>query len=201
MKKTAILLTICLILASTTFTSCENTKLSNEEAKNLIITTLNLPARFRHDINKRPTMGSGFELDGLRDAGLITGSEYLDVNTPIHIEITGKGKSSFMSENGDAYMFKTNDVEFDQILGISINKEEKTAVVRFTLKATNVTPVGIALSHTKAGFSGRNYISYSLDSPIPGEITLKKFDNGWQLQSNQNKSSGELLDLILNGER
>jgi hypothetical protein len=201
MKTIVRITTIYLIFVLALLSSCESTKLSNEEAKEIIVKALDLPARFRHDVNKKPTMGSGFELDGLRNAGLIIGSDYLDSNTPIYIEITENGKSSFIGENESAYMFKTNDVDFDQISGISINKEEKTALVRFTLKATNVTPAGRALSQTSAGFSGSKYINYSLDTPINGEITLKLFDNGWQLQTDQNKSSGELLNQILNGGR
>lgn len=181
--------------------SCNQVKLTNEEAKSLIVGTLGLPITYRHDIDKRPSMGSGFELDGLRNAGLITGSEILDSRTLIHIDITESGKSSFMGENNNAYMFRTHGIDFDQITGISINKEEQTAVVRFTIKAKDVTPAGVALSQTKAGFSGRSYINYSLTSPINGELTYKKFDNGWQLQTNQNKTSIQLLNQILNGER
>jgi len=197
MKKGNGFTTIYLIIVIAIFTSCNNTTLSNEEAKAILVKTLNLPIQYSFNVNKRPTMASGFKLKGLRDAGLITGSDYLDVHTPIRIQITEKGKSSFLGENREAYMFKTNDVDFDQITGILINGEEKTAIVRFTLKATNVTPAGIALSQTQAGFSGKKYINYNLNSPIPAEFTLKKFDNGWQLQSDQNKTSSELLDDIL----
>ena len=180
---------------------CNQVKLTNEEAITLVVRTMGLPITYRHDIDKSPSMGSGFELDGLRNAGLITGSEYLDVNRLIEINITEKGKSSYMGENNNAYMFRTNGIDFDQITGISINKDEQTAVVRFTIKAVDVTPAGIALSQTKAGFSGRNYINYSLTSPINGELTYKKFDKGWQLLTNQNQSNYELLNQILNGSR
>jgi|GEM_PF-1820655 len=195
-----IIMILSVIVLALITTSCNQTKLSEDEAKALVVKSLNLPVSYRHDIDKRPSMGSGFELDGLRNAGLITGSEYLDSNTPIQIEITEQGKSSYIGENESAYMFRTNQIDFDQITGISINKEEQTAVVRFTVKATNITPAGIALSQTQAGFSGRTYINYSLNSPINGEFSFKKFDNGWQLQTDQNKSSSELLNQILDGK-
>lgn len=65
------------------------------------------------------------------------------------------GRSSYIGENETAYMFKTNDIEFDQIIGISINKEEQIATARFTLKVTKATLAGYALAQTKAGYSGK----------------------------------------------
>lgn len=194
MKNTVL---IFVTIANAIVTSCTQIKLSNDEAKSLIVKSLKLPVSFRHDINKRPSMGSGFELDGLRNARLITGSEYLDSRRLIEIQITEEGKSCYLGENDNVYMFKTNDIDFDQITGISINKEEQTATVRFTIKATNATRAAYALSQTDAGFSGKKYINYSLDNPLSGELVFKKFDNGWQLLSDQNKSSSDLLNQIL----
>lgn len=202
------LISLTILLAF--FTSCNQTKLSDEDAIKLVKMHLHLPAEFQHNVNRRPTMVSGFELDGLRDAGLITGAEYLDSRTPIQIEITEKGKSSYIglgevNMNTDnrfvAYQFKTHDIDLGGITGIAINKEDQTAIIRFTLKAKNVTPAGIVFSKTKAGFSGRYFINYSLDNYIDGELTFKKFDKGWQLQTDQNKSAEELLDQILNGKK
>lgn len=195
--KNLTIISVTIVLAL--FTSCNQVKLTNDEAKVLIIRTLNLPITFRHDVDKRPSMGSGFELDGLRKAGLITGSEYLDSRRLIEIQITEIGESSFMGENSSAYMFKTNDIVFDQITGISINKEEQTATIRFSLKAKNVTLAAYALAKTDAGFSGEKYINYSLINPLSGEFIFKKFDNGWQLLD-QGKSSSDLLNQILESD-
>lgn len=197
MKKVIV---IIMTISLSIFTSCLQVKLSNDEAKNLIVRALNLPVSYRHDIDKRPSMGSSFELDGLRKAGLITGSEYLDSRRLIEIQITEFGKSSFIGENNEAYMFKTNGIDFDQITGISVNMEEQTAIVRFTLKATNVTLAAYALAETDAGFSGKKYINYSLRNPLKGELAFKKFDSGWQLQFEQDKSSSELLNQILDSD-
>jgi hypothetical protein len=97
-----------------------------------------------------------------------------------------------LGQNYNVYKFKTNDIDFDQITGISIDKETQTATVRFTLKSTNVTPVALSLK-------SEGYIKYSLDNSIPGELIYKKFDNGWQLESNQNKSSNEMVNEIIKG--
>lgn len=202
MKTNSIMIFLCMFLIFCSlafFSGCYQTKLSNEDARMLIIKTLNLPMTYRHDIYKRPSMGSGFELDGLRAAGLISGSEYLDSRRLIEIQITEMGQSSFIGENNGAYMFKTNDIDFDKITGISINKDEQTATVRFSLKAKNATLVAYTLAKTKAGFSGNNYINYSLINPLNGELVFKKFDNGWQLLE-QGKSSSNLLNQILNSD-
>ncbi|MCX6223031.1 MAG: hypothetical protein NTZ69_18845 [Bacteroidia bacterium] len=196
MKNQMIIFAIVMIVLCS---SCNQVKLTNEEAKTLVVRTLGLPITYRHDIDKRPTMGSGFELGGLRNAGLITGSETLDSRRAIEIQITEMGQSSFIGENNDAYMFKTNDIDFDQITGISINKEEQTATIRFSIKAKNVTLAAYALAKTKAGFSGRNYLNYSLINPLNGELVFKKFDNGWQLLE-QGKSSSVLLNQLLDSD-
>jgi hypothetical protein len=193
MEKTVL---IFATIALAIFTSCTQINMTNDEAKSLIVNTLKLPVSYRHDIDKRPSMGSGFELGGLRNAGLITGSETLDSRRAIEIQITEMGQSSFIGENNDAYMFKTNDIDFDQITGVSINKEEQTATIRFSIKAKNVTLAAYALAKTKAGFSGSNYINYSLINPLIGELVFKKFDNGWQLLE-QGKSSSVLLNQLL----
>jgi len=196
MKK---LLLLLMPIALAILTSCNQVKISNDEAKSLIIQTLNLPQSYRHDINKRPTMGSGFELDALRKAGLITGSEILDSRRLIEIQITETGKSSFLGESNDSYMFKTNDLVFDTVTGVSINKEAQTATIRFSLKAINCSLAAYALAKTSAGFSGKNFINYSLINPILGELVFKKFDKSWQLLD-QGKSGSELLNQILNSE-
>jgi hypothetical protein len=200
MKTKYFLLLLSTVVITIAFTSCNQTKLSNEEAKELIITSLNLPVTFGHNIDKIPSMSSGFQLDGLRKAGLINGSEYLDSRRLIEIQITELGKSSFLGENNNTYMFKTNNIDFNQITGISINKEEQTATVRFTVKATNVTLAAYALANTNAGFSGKKYINYSLIKPLIGELIFKKFDSGWQLQFEQGKASAELLNQLLDSD-
>lgn len=198
MKKT-IYLTI-LLFSTNIYTSCNQTTLTNEEAKALIKKDLGVPVSFHQDLTKQATIFSADILNVLRTEGLVNGPRYVDVNTPIQIEITEKGQSSFVSEEDSYYRFKTNDIDFDQITGISVNKEDQTATVRFTLKATNVTPAAIALSKQTIGYSGNKYIPYNLETPINGELVYKKFDNGWQLQ-NQDKAGSQLLDFILKGGR
>jgi hypothetical protein len=192
MKKIKLIFILLLLVM---FSSCNQIKLENNEAIDLIKKTLELPKSYSEEIGLG--WGATSWLDALQEDGLIIynieyhgaltdPSLYLfptETSTPYYLgQDSGSGK----------YMFKTNDLEFDQITGISIQKESQTAMVRFSLKATNITPVARTLSKI-------SYIKYSLDNPITGELIFKKFDRGWQLQSDQNKTSNDMVNEILKG--
>jgi hypothetical protein len=183
------------LLISIALISCNQVKLETVEAEGLIKKTLELPKSYRYDVGwgqNVPMFGAGGKLDALQTDGLITWSNEPNgwADNILHVNLTQKSKPYFMGQNGNVYSFKIHDVAFDQITGISIDKNTQIATVRFTIKATNVTP--IARSLKRAG-----YISYSIDNPLPHELIYKKFDSGWQLQSSQNKSSNEIVNEIL----
>lgn len=178
-------------------TSCNQVKLDNNEAEGLIKKTLELPKSYRYDVGWGQGVsmfGAGGKLDALQNDGLITWHDEPNgwSDNILYVNVTEKGKPYFQGKNGNVYSFKIHDIDFYQISGISIDKETKTATVRYALKAKNVTPVARSLS--KAG-----YIKYSIDNPLNGELIFKKFDNGWQLQSGQNKSSNDMVNQLLNG--
>src|ERR1035437_9380728 len=190
MKQITHLLTIIItILTSITFTNCSQVKLSDQEAQTLIVKTLNLPQRFREDVsgNSIDFLGEGRFYPKLEKAGFITASGNWLYGYKLHV--TEKGKPYYMgvgkkdSQGNKTLMFKTFDIDFNGITGIAINKEQETATIRFSLIATNVTPVGRLL--------GKN-----IDSPQNGELIFKKFDNGWQLASGQNKTGTDLVKEI-----
>lgn len=191
--------TLLIIALLITITSCNQVKLENNEAEGLIKKTLELPKTYRRDVgwgSGVSMFGASGPLDALKSNGLITYNiEYHGAfsDPSLYLTTTEKGKPYYLGQNSNVYMFKIHDIDFDQITGISVDKETKTANVRYTIKATNVTPVARALS-------SNGYIEYSLDNPLNGELIFKKFDNGWQLQSDQNKSSSELLNQILDGK-
>lgn len=191
-------LLIIVLFIAIVFTSCNQVKLENSEAEGLIKKTLELPKTYRRDVgwgSGVSMFGASGPLDALQSAGLIKYNiEYHGAFTDpsLYLKPTEQGKPYFLGQNANVFMFKIHDIDFDQITGISVDKETKTATVRYTLKATNVTPVARALS-------GQGYIKYSLDNPLNGELIFKKFDNGWQLQSDQNKSSNDIVNHMLNG--
>ena len=190
---------IFMLLISIALSSCNQTKLDNSEAAGLIKKTLELPKTYREDCgwgSDVSMFGAAGKLDALKEDGLISYNiEYHGAFTDpsLYLTPTDKGKPYFMGQNSNIFMFKTNDIDFDQITGISIDKETQIATVRFTLKATNISPIARSLSR-------KGYIKYSLDNPINGELIFKKFDNGWQLQSDQNKSSNEIVNEMLKGK-
>lgn len=196
MKNNLLFIALSIAIA---FTSCNQVKLDTNEAEGLIKKTLELPKSYRYDVGWGQGVsmwGAGGKLDALQNDGLITWHDEpngWEANI-LYVNVTEKGKPYFMGKNGNVYSFKIHDIDFNQITGVSIEKETKTATVRFTLKATNITPIALALNKER-------YINYSLDNPLNGELVFKLFDNGWQLLSNENKSSGEMVNQILNSDK
>ena len=192
MKKAIILF---LLSAFLMISGCNQLSLNNIEAEGLIKNILELPKSYREDIGLG--FGASTWLDALQNDGLITYHiEYSGPwNTYLYLNPTENGNSFYLGvdpQNSNIHRFKTNDIDFDQIIGISVSKESQTATIRFSLKATNITPVASSLKRV-----GR--IKYPLDLPISAELVFKKFDSGWQLLSDQNKSSNELVNQFLNG--
>lgn len=183
-------------IVSVLFSSCKQLKLENEEAEGLVKKSLELPKTDVYSVGWGPGVsmfGASGPLDALQKEELITYEiEYHGAfsDPTLTLTPTDKGQPFLKGNNENVYKFKTNEIDFDKILGISINKENQTATVRFTLKATNITPIATALK--KEG-----YIKHSLNNPFQGELIYKKFDTGWQLQSNSNKSSSEMVKEII----
>ncbi|MFZ2205521.1 MAG: hypothetical protein WAV23_02940 [Minisyncoccia bacterium] len=183
LKITAFILTVSI------FSNCNQITMTNQEAQALIVNTLSLPQGYREDIegNSGDPLFKGARCEKLRAEGFIVmHGSYIG---GYKINITDKGKPFFLGKGGkdmyseDILKFKTYDIDFDKITGISINKEQQTATIRFSLKAIHITPIGRAM---------RN----DLDNLFNGELNFKKFDNGWQLEYDQNKSATELVSQI-----
>jgi len=186
---------IFLLLLTLAFSSCNQFKLDNTEAEGLIKKTLELPKSYSYSVGWGPGVsmwGAGGKLDALQSDGLITWHDEPNgwSDNILYLNPTEQGKPFLISTSGNIYTFKIHDIDFEQITGISIDKNTQTATVRYTLKATNVTPIAQSLSRG-------GYIKYSLDNPLNGELIFKKFDNGWQLQSDQNKTSNEIVNEML----
>jgi hypothetical protein len=176
--------------------SCNQIKLGNSEAEELIKTNLNLPHDYNIDILSHSSNEKYFNL--LQQSGLITWKfdwvEYwagsvISRSYECDISLTDKGAPFLIEKNSNenpypslalyVYKFKGYTINLNAITGISINKEDQTATVRYSLKASNITPFAQTLQGTK-------YVQHSLNTDIIGELVFKKFDTGWQLASVQN---------------
>jgi len=188
------------------FTSCNRTSLNNDEASRLIRESLKLP----HQNSQSVGMGS-YEIAPLKNEGYIEVSyDKRDPwNQKMILEITAKGQPYYLGKidkqyHGADYYFKTSDIDLNDINGISVDNESKTAIVRFTLKVTNTTPIAdimINLINRQAMndviFPAKKYYPPQ-NEMIEGELVFKKFDNGWQLNSEQNNSNNYVIKRLLN---
>lgn len=161
-------------------TSCNQLKLEKHEAKDLIIKELGLPQK--HSIDLKIIGDNKFLNDALQNEGIINFNwEKQGLLLCLKgVTVTEKGKAYFLGKTSeDTYRFKTYDTDFGEITGISINKNDQTATIRFTTNSINVTPIAMVLSN---GWFGEKYIHENLNGPKSQEIVLKKFDSGWQIK-------------------
>ena len=183
---------LLILVFSLLFAACgEKIDLPNQEAQSLVEKALNLPQKFRSEVN-----GANYDWYGANHPAYKLEQEgYIIVNLDrfmgavlgCRLIVTEKGNQYYLGEGrkrdgSNTLLFKTIDVGFGDITGIAINKEEKTATVRFTLKAINITPIGRILEN-------------NIDNPKNAELVFKKFDNGWQL-ADQNISGTEFVRSI-----
>ena len=187
-----ITVSICAIF---TLVCCNQIKLNNEEAGNLVIQSLGLPQKFNKTVSNRESDILNQEGYVVKEAGKYVGSStHFGIDyIPEKLEVTKKGKPYLIkmakNSSGDPLLtFKTYDIDFGSITGIAIDKEQKTAIVRFTVVATNVTPIA-------------NLLERRFEHPLNGELVFKKFDSGWQLKSDQNKTPRELVNDILKSNK
>ena len=185
---------IIMLLLSIAFTNCDQVKLSENDAQKLIEQSLSLPKKMSIPI----WFADETVLNMLLNDGLITAyhiDPYIDRDHFIEVSEAYKqynlGETHYMARRD--YIFKIYDIEFAKIDGISINKENKTALVRFTLKFTNISPFARSLVKIQTGWNHPN-INRNLDNTISVELNLRNFDSGWQIESNgQVKEMNEKL--------
>lgn len=187
---------LIVLFFTTLLTSCKELKMSNEEAEKLIKNSLNLPQKI--NMNIEANVSNNYAFGCLKDAGYLSATRNWNPSSgsfgqwEYYVEVLDNAKPYLIEENQQTgtFVFKINDIIFDKITGISIDKNNNTSLVRFNLKIENVTPIGSTLQNN-------GQISYSLNDPIQAELTFKKFDNGWQLESNQGLSPDELCKKII----
>ena len=185
MKNNHILIVIGFAISVCLFSSCNKTNLTNPEAQVLIEKALGLPHGYREDVRvyEKHLYWPSKTQNTLVKQGFLDQRDHFDQWYTEYL-VTEKAKPYCIQNDSKIAQFKTFDIAFNEVTGIAINKEQQTATVRFSVKATNITPIGQALFN-------------NINEPKNGELSFKKFDNGWQLESSQNKSADDLLNGIL----
>ena len=141
---------IFILLVFIAFSNCTQLKLENNEAEVLIKKTLELPKQYREDIGLG--YGASTWLDALQTDGFIIYTiDYHGAFTDPSLTLfpTDAGRPYYLGQDpndSNKHRFKTNDIDFYQIVGISVQKESKTATIRYSLKASNITPIARTLS-------------------------------------------------------
>ena len=80
-------------------------------------------------------------------------------------------------------IFQGYRIDLGDVTGIAVYKKQQIVLIRFYLKATNITPISEALHD-------------NINTVRNSELIFKKFNNGWQLASENNKSKDDLLRNI-----
>ena len=197
MKFFTSILVFCLLV------SCKDQlKLENQQAQDLIVKSLGLPKSHTISLENSSDYTAAFDL--LQQNDLLNwkwkweGSGYWEQGNhsfDFDVNLTEKGKPFLLGKTQkkyslmtyDVYEFKAYDIDFANIEGISINQEQKTATVRFTTYATNISPIAESLA--KGGL--KKYIPDHIDGQTIFEVVFKKFDTGWQQTSDGIKKIGE----------
>lgn len=186
-----------LTIGSTTHTPAP--PLSHAQAKVLIVKALGTPILFRHYIPLRKTMCWGADIRSFQRKELIY---YVDDREDIYnffLKINSEYAQWYMGQDENGCKLKLYDIVFSGITGIATNPSTNVATVRFSLKATNISPFARCLVNVKIGCTERKYIPFDLDTPINGEMTFRKFDTGWQLDGQMaNMSKEKRLSVVIN---
>jgi len=190
-----------IIMISSFLTSCKSTTLTEPEAEQLVISAMQLPLNYTASVGLG-CYGDTKSLDALQNDGLIT--YFIDENdygaNRLHLTPTNNAAESYKGRDKivncpfgnqyQNYIFEIFDYNFEKLTGISVDKETKTAIVRFTINQISITSVGTSLYQI-------NRLGYPFFKPVNCELVFKKFDQGWQLESNQGRTGYELVEMFL----
>ena len=81
------------------------------------------------------------------------------------VVLTDEGRKYLMNETDQKLVVRTAEIALDEITGIQMNEQSKTAVADFTLKRINITP----------------FATETTDAPSGGQVMFSLFDDGWRI--------------------
>lgn len=173
MKATSVLL-----LAAVFIASCGQLKLEKEEAAAVIRTAKNYPKVYEHDINMSDPASARKLLDaGMEEAGLVTidrTQKLKDAGQPIvHFTENAKPYLVRIDEKYDnVQVVKVADMDLEEITGIQLLEDKKTATVEYTILYKNITPFA-------------KLVKRDLSKKETRRADLAHFDTGWKLDKSR----------------
>jgi hypothetical protein len=190
--KNGILLIICLPSLIVLLSECNQIKITNEQAEDLVKKELILPVSpiIALTGNELETSEKGQFLKFLEKEGFI--NVIRDLAKGQEIQVTEKGKPYYqgdglLPDSTHVFIFKTIDIDFDRINNIVINQKLQTVKIEFYLKATNINPVVRLLNS-------------DTDNPKKGELLFKKGKYEWYLLT-PHGSNSELVFSIMGSNK
>ena len=166
--------TSALIFAAILFASCGQLKLEKEEAASVIRTAKNYPKVYEHDINMSDPVSARKLLDaGLEEAGLVTidrTQKLKDAGQPI-VHFTEKAKPYLIridEKYNNVQVVKVAEVDLEEITGIQLLEDKKSATVEYTIAYKNIT-------------SFAKLMKRDLSKKETRRADLSYFDTGWKL--------------------
>lgn len=161
-------------------TSCGN-DLSRSKAEKMIKEFYQFPVvqSFDIDWNYRQEDKKRKILENIQSKGLIVIYQDNTFGSNITYNLTESGKKYVLSQHTNSWLntvnhFVTNCYVFNEITGIIVNEQNKTAKVNWTGKRIGITPFG-------------EYYDFKENDVVPSETNFVLFDDGWRIDDKKFK--------------
>lgn len=155
-------------------TACNQPKLEKEQAATVIRTGKEYPKVYEYEVNVTDPASAKKLLDaGLENAGLVTidrTQKLKNVGQPI-VHFTDKAKPYLLRKDtkyDNVQVVKVADMDLEEISGIQMQDDNKSATVEYTVIYKNLTPFA-------------ELVQRDLSKPEIKRANLSLFDSGWKL--------------------
>lgn len=155
-------------------TACNQPKLEKEQAATVIRTGKEYPKVYEYEVNVTDPASAKKLLDaGLENAGLVTinrTQKLKNVGQPV-VHFTDKAKPYLLHKDAkydNVQVVKVADMDLEEISGIQMQDDNKSATVEYTVIYKNLTPFA-------------ELVQRDLSKPEIKRANLSLFDSGWKL--------------------
>lgn len=155
-------------------TACNQPKLEKEQAATVIRTGKEYPKVYEYEVNVTdPASAKKLLNAGLENAGLVAidrTQKLKNVGQPI-VHFTDKAKPYLLRKDAkydNVQVVKVADMDLEEISGIQMEDDSKSATVEYTVIYKKLTPFA-------------KLIQRDLSKPETKRASLSLFDSGWKL--------------------